>query len=291
MEYLINTFYDIFSGFNISSITTIRITDIVDILLVAVLIYWVIVWVRETRAWFLLKGILVLILISLVSNIFNLYTISWLIEKALSVGILAILILFQPEFRKALENIGKGSMVTNLFSSEKNMTSLDEKTATEVIDAALRMSREKTGALIVIENEVPVGDFEDRGVVIDAVVSSQLLTNIFVNKTPLHDGAVIIRDNRIASAACILPLTQAELSSDLGTRHRAAVGASEVSDAYVVVVSEETGKISVAHEGKLRSGIKKAELMELLIPSEKANYITFSALWKGLHNNEEKKNN
>lgn len=289
LDYLINNFWDIFSRLRLSSISTIKITDVVDILLVAVLIYWIIVWVRETRAWFLLKGILVLGLISLFSNLFNLYTISWIIDKTLSVGILAIIILFQPEFRKALENLGKGSMVTNLFSSEKSMTKLDEKTALEIVDAVVRMSEEKTGALIVIENDVPVGDFEERGVVVDAKISSQLLTNIFVNKTPLHDGAVIIRDNRIASAACILPLTQAEMNSDLGTRHRAAVGASEVSDAYIVVVSEETGKISIAHEGKLKNNIKRSELLKILTPAEKASYITFSALWKGLHNNEEKK--
>ncbi|MCC8015197.1 MAG: diadenylate cyclase CdaA, partial [Eubacterium sp.] len=268
-----------------------RLTDILDILIVAVLAYWVIVWVRETRAWFLLKGILVLALISLFSNIFNLYTVSWIIEKTLSVGIIAILILFQPEFRKALENLGKGSLVTNLFSGEKNMNKLDEKNAEEIVDAAERMAKEKTGALIVVENNVPLGDFEERGITIDAKVSSQLLTNIFVNKTPLHDGAVIIRNNRIASAACILPLTQAELNSDLGTRHRAAVGASEVSDAYVVVVSEETGKISVAHEGKLRRGISGKKLMEILCPVKKGGYITFSALWKGLHNNENEKDN
>ncbi len=291
LNQVLSTLRDVFNKFDFSSIVTMRLTDILDILIVAVLAYWVIVWVRETRAWFLLKGILVLVLIRLFSNIFNLYTVSWIIEKTLSVGIIAILILFQPEFRKALENLGKGSLVTNLFSSEKNMNKLDERNADEIVDAAERMAKEKTGALIVVGNNVPVGDFEERGITIDAKVSSQLLTNIFVNKAPLHDGAVTIRNNRIAAAACILPLTHAELNSDLGTRHRAAVGASEVSDAYVVVVSEETGKISVAHEGRLRRGIKGKELKEVLCPPKKGGYITFSALWKGLHNNENEKDN
>ncbi len=274
-----------------ASLFSIRFTDIIDIFLVAVLVYWVIKWVRETRAWFLLKGILVLIAVSLFADIFNLYTISWIIQKTLSVGIIAIIILFQPEFRKALENLGKGSMVTNFFSSEKRSAKLDEQTANEIIKAVKRMSKEKTGALIVIENEVPVGDFEDKGIVIDAKVSAQLLTNIFVNKTPLHDGAVIIRENRIASAACILPLTQESLNSDLGTRHRAAVGGSEVSDAFIIVVSEENGKISLAHEGRLNRNISADKLMEVLLPAQKTGYISFSALWKGLHNNENKKNN
>ncbi len=289
MNYIMENFYEAFSNFALSSISNIRITDIVDIILVAAIIYWVVVWVRETRAWFLLKGIIVLGIISLFANLFNLYAVSWIIEKTLSVGIIAIIILFQPEFRKALENLGKGSMFTRAFSSEARLAELNAKTAAEIVDAAKRMSGEKTGALIVIENDVPLGDFEESGITIDAEVSSQLLTNIFVNKTPLHDGAVIIRDNRIASAACILPLTQAELNSDLGTRHRAAVGASEVSDAYIVVVSEETGKISVAHEGRLTRSVSPGKLMEILSPVQKNGYMPFSALWKGLHNNNESK--
>ncbi|MCD8158481.1 MAG: diadenylate cyclase CdaA [Clostridiales bacterium] len=279
-----------FSVINTSNIAAIKITDIIDILLVAVIIYWVIVWIRETRAWFLLRGILVLGIVSLLSNLLNLYTVSWIIEKTLSVGIIAIIILFQPEFRKALENIGKGWLVSSIFSAEKDANKLDDSTVKEIVDAAVRMAREKTGALIVIEKSVPV-DLKNPGIHIDAAVSSQLLTNIFVNKTPLHDGAVIIKNNRIASAACILPLTEANLNSDLGTRHRAAVGASEVSDAYIVVVSEETGKISVAHEGSLRRGLSAAKLTEILSPSQKTSYLAFSTLWKGLHNNENKKDN
>ncbi len=289
MNYILESFYEAFSNFAISSILNIRITDILDIIIVAAIIYWVIVWVRETRAWFLLKGIIVLGIISLFANLFNLYAVSWIIEKTLSVGIIAIIILFQPEFRKALENLGKGSMFTKVFSSETRLAELSEKTAAEIVDAVKRMSNEKTGALIVIENDVPLGDFEERGVTIDAEVSSQLLTNIFVNKTPLHDGAVIIRDNRIASAACILPLTQAVLNSDFGTRHRAAIGASEVSDAYIVVVSEETGKISVAHEGRINQNLTPQKLMDILTPVHKNGYMPFSALWKGLHNNNESK--
>lgn len=289
LDFSLDSLANVFSNIDTSSISTIKLTDIIDILLVAVLIYWIIVWIRETRAWFLLKGILVLGAVSLLSNVFNLYTVSWIIEKTLSVGIIAIIILFQPEFRKALENIGKGWLVSNIFSNEKDNGKLEEATVKEIVDAAVRMAGEKTGALIVVEKDVPV-DLKNPGINIDAAVSSQLLTNIFVNKTPLHDGAVIIKNNRIASAACILPLTEANLNSDLGTRHRAAVGASEVSDAYVVVVSEETGKISMAHEGKLKRDLSGERLTESLLPTQKTSYRTFTTLWKGLYNNENKKN-
>lgn len=274
-------FSSIFSSLNLSklSIPTIRITDIIDILVVTILIYLVIAWIKETRAWSLFKGIVIIVMISLLSYQFHFYTISWIIEKTLSVGILAIIVLFQPEFRKGLEQLGKGQIVPNIFANEDD-EKLSIKTIEEVITACYKMAQAKTGALILLEQNVALGDLEETGIVIDAVVSSQLLINIFENKTPLHDGAVLIRNNRVAAATCIMPLTQSEIGLDLGTRHRAAVGASEVSDAYVVVVSEETGAVSIAHDGKLYRNISEEKIRKMLFNERKLTPRRIS-LWKG----------
>lgn len=283
------SFGQIISELNLStlSIPSIRLSDIIDILIVAVLIYIIMVWIKETRAWSLFKGIIVVIVISILSYQLHFYTISWIIEKTLSVGIIAIIVLFQPEFRKALEQIGKGSIVTNIFSSD-NESKASLKTIEEIITAAKKMSKVRTGALILIEHDVPLGDLEETGIIIDGVVSSQLLINIFENKTPLHDGAVIIRDNRVAAATCILPLTQSDIGLDLGTRHRAAVGASEVSDAFIVVVSEETGAISIAHGGKLYRNLTEESIRKMLSYKPKANPRKIS-IWKGRRKNEQSK--
>lgn len=274
------------NGYNLSklSIPNIRITDIIDIIFVAILIYIVIAWIKETRAWSLFKGIIVIIIISLLSYKFNFYTISWIIEKTLSVGIIAIIVLFQPEFRKGLEKIGKGNIVFNIFDSD-NEEKNNIKTLEEIITACFKMSKVKTGALILIEQNVAVGDLEETGIPIDAIVSSQLLINIFENKTPLHDGAVLIRNNRVAAATCILPLTQTEIGLDLGTRHRAAVGASEVSDAYVIIVSEETGNVSIANQGKLFKNLSPDVVRNMLINETPPRRIN---LWKGGRNHHEK---
>lgn len=267
------------------SIPAIRTSDIIDILLVAVLIYMLMIWIKETRAWSLFKGIVVILIISLLSYQLHFYTISWVIERTLSVGIIAIIILFQPEFRKALEQLGKGSIVTNIFSTEDKYKFLS-KSVDEIITATVKMSKVRTGALIMIEQDVPVGDIEETGIPIDALVSSQLLINIFENKTPLHDGAVVIRNNRVAAATCILPLTQNEIGLDLGTRHRAAVGASEVSDANIVVVSEETGTISIAHGGKLYRNLSEDKMRKMLTHAPKNNTKKI-ILWKGRRKNEQ----
>lgn len=276
-----DNFSSIFSGLNLSklSIPTIRITDIIDILLVTVLIYIVIAWIKETRAWSLFKGIVIIVVISLLSYQFHFYTVSWIIEKTLSVGILAIIVLFQPEFRKGLEQLGKGQIVSNIFINEDD-EKLSIRTIEEVITACYKMAEVRTGALILLEQNVALGDLEETGIVIDAVVTSQLLINIFENKTPLHDGAVLIRNNRVAAATCIMPLTQNEIGLDLGTRHRAAVGASEVSDAYVVVVSEETGAVSVAHDGKLYRNISEEKIRKMLLDERKITPRRIP-LWRG----------
>ncbi|MCI8804847.1 MAG: TIGR00159 family protein [Clostridiales bacterium] len=268
------------------SIPSFRITDIIDILLVALLIYVVMIWIKETRAWSLFKGIVVIFIISIFSYQLHFYTVSWIIEKTLSVGIIALIVLFQPEFRKGLEQIGKGNIVTNIFNNDEEGKIL-QKTVKEVVTAAYKMAKVRTGALILLEQDVPLGDLEMTGIPIDAIVSSQLLINIFENKTPLHDGAVIIRNNRVAAATCILPLTQTEIGLDLGTRHRAAVGASEESDAYIIVVSEETGGVSVAHGGKLYRGLSESEVTKMISKGVKPTHKGIK-LWKGRKNNAKK---
>ena len=247
------------------SIPSVRITDIIDIAIVAIIIYLILIWIKNTRAWSLFRGLMVIAFVSFLSNRFHFYTLTWIIEKTYSVGVIALVILFQPELRKALEQIGESgfSGIADILNVEKS-TRLNYNSVRYIVEACVKMAKEKTGALIVIEHNVPVGDFINRGIVLDSVISAQLLMNIFVNKTPLHDGAVVIKDNRIAAASCILPVTQSNLSSELGTRHRAAVGASEQSDAYIIVVSEETGAISVAHSGRLSRNLNEKGLTNML---------------------------
>lgn len=282
---------------NLSNIVipSIRITDIIDIILVAIIIYIVIHWVKETRAWTLFRGLIVIVLVSVLSYYLHFYTLTWIIEKTLSVGIIAVIIIFQPELRKALEQIGTGSItsVTGLLQYTSENGVLTSSSADEILIACAKMSSVKTGALIVIERTVPMTDITNNsGVVIDAAVSNQLLINIFEDKTPLHDGAVIIRNNRIASASCILPVTKNEIGQELGTRHRAAVGGSEVSDSLIIVVSEETGKISVASSGKLKKGINETELKKTLyslVDNNVQRPININRIWKGMNKNAEKK--
>ena len=242
------------------SITAIRFTDIADILMVAYLIYMLIRWIQRTRAWSVFKGIIVIIIVMALANLLRLNAIYWLIENTFSVGIIALIVLFQPEMRRALEQIGRAGKFFGGDSHE-----LTKNTVAEVISAAKSMSTANTGALIVLEQRIPLGDLVSTGITIDAAVSAELLINIFERNTPLHDGAVIIRNNRVAAAACILPLTDQDLETELGTRHRAAIGASEQSDAYVIAVSEETGKISVAKAGELLRGLSRQQIYDLLI--------------------------
>lgn len=264
----------LFGGLELStlSIPSVKITDVIDILLVAVLIYIIIYWIRKTRAWSLFKGILVILAVYALAVVFNFYTVSWILQKTLSVGIIAVIVLFQPEFRRVLEQLGKNIFdnITTAINGGSRLT-MDTAAINAIAAACEKMAAEKTGALIVVEKSVPMGEIEATGVEIDAVVSQQLLVNIFVNKTPLHDGAVLIRDNRIVSAACILPLTESVVSSELGTRHRAAIGISEISDAYAFVVSEESGKISVAYGGKLTRNLNAARIQKLLAVEPKEN--------------------
>ena len=265
------------------------IPESIDIIIVAIVIYTVIHWIKETRAWSLFRGLMVIALFSLLSYNLHFYTITWIIERTFSVGVIAVIIIFQPELRKALEQIGASgfSSVTGLLQTKSSDDRLSPQDANEIAEACVKMAEVKTGALIVIERNVSMGDIVSAsGVAVDAVISSQLLINIFEDKTPLHDGAVIIRDNRVAAASCILPVTQSEIGQELGTRHRAAVGASEVSDAFIIVVSEETGKISIARDGKLEKAVSEAvfrqELLNLCEKTAPAGAKAINKIWRGM---------
>ena len=262
------------------SIPSIRLSDIIDILIVAIFIYIIMNWIRETRAWSLFKGMIIILILSVLSFRLNFYTTYWIIQETFSVGVMAILILFQPEFRKGLEQIGKGSLTKNIFNNNLQDQIIPKNILDEILTACFIMGKAKTGAIIVVEQKVALGDFEESGIPIDAIVTNQLLINIFEDKTPLHDGAVLIRNNRIKRATCILPLTQSEIGHDLGTRHRASVGASEVSDAYIFVVSEETGSVSIANNGKLYRNLSRLQIEEMFKQQEKQNNKKLH-IWKG----------
>lgn len=273
----------IFEKLNLStlSIPSIRFSDVVDIIIVAVFIYIIMNWIRETRAWSLFKGILVILVLSVLSVNLNLYTTSWIIGETLSVGIIAILVLFQPEFRKGLEQIGKSSLAKNLFFNNSSQSYIIKpETLEAIVEACFKMSENKTGALIIVEQNVPLGDFDETGIELDAKISSQLLINIFENKTPLHDGAVTIRNNRISCATCILPLSSSEMASELGTRHRAGMGASEISDAYIFIVSEETGAVSIVNNGKLSRNLSKEVIIKRFSLDSKSPKSKIN-IWKG----------
>ena len=233
----------------------ITMTDVVEILIITFLFYYMLVWIKNTRAWVLLKGIMVILLFVLVAAVFQMNTIIWIAKNTLSVAITAIVIIFQPEIRKALENLGQKNFLTSFFAfdfSKGEIAKFTDKTINELVKACYEMGKVKTGALIVIEDEIVLSEYERTGIAVDGFLTSQLLINIFEKNTPLHDGAVIVRGDRVVSATCYLPLTDSlSISKDLGTRHRAAVGISEVSDSLTIVVSEETGKVSIAMGGEL----------------------------------------
>lgn len=230
------------------TLPTISLTDVIEIAIITFLVYQFLAWVKNTRAWNLFKGILIILLFILVAAIFQMSTILWIAEKVVSVGLIALVVIFQPELRKALEALGRQNFMISAFSFNNGDTKrFSDKTITELVKASYEMAKVKTGALIVVENEVLLTEYIRTGIRVDGMITSQLLLNIFEKNTPLHDGAVIVRGDRIVSATCYLPLSDnMELSKELGTRHRAAVGISEVSDSMTIVVSEETGKVSIA---------------------------------------------
>lgn len=231
-----------------------KISDIVEILIIAFLVYYIITWVQSTKTWYLLKGVIVIVIFLLIAFATDMNTILWIASNVAPVAATAIVVVLQPEIRKALEELGKKNVLTSVipFDTGKKAEIFGEKTINEIARACMEMSKVKTGALIVVANKDSLADYERTGIDVDGIVTSQLLINIFEHNTPLHDGAVIIKGNRITSATCYLPLSDnMDLGKELGTRHRAGVGISEVTDSVTVIVSEETGHVSVACGGKL----------------------------------------
>lgn len=230
-------------------------TDIIEIVIIAFVIYNVMVWIKNTKAWVLLKGIIIVVIFALIAYILNLKTILWIAGKTISVGVIALVIIFQPELRRALEQLGRKKILFGLFrfnDGREKGERFSSKTAEEIVRACFDMGAAYTGALIVIEQDMVLEEYEKTGITVDGLVTSQLLINIFEHNTPLHDGAVIIRGDRVVAATCYLPLSDNNnLNKALGTRHRAGVGISEVTDSMTIIVSEETGKVSVAVGGEL----------------------------------------
>lgn len=290
------TISELWSRF-VTSIPTIRPTSILEILIISVLIYYILIWIRDTRAWTLLKGILVVFAFVLFAYIFKMSTILWLFHNLISVIIISIFVLFQPELRRALEQLGRKNILSSFFNFSGTSAMDDqaaktiEKTKLEIVKACMEMSKNRTGALIVIEQQVRLSEYERTGIFLDSLVSSQLLINIFEHNTPLHDGAVFIRNNRIVAATCYLPLSDNMLlSKDLGTRHRAGVGISEVSDSITLIVSEETGMISIAHDGMLFRGLDQEKLKEQLSTLMKSQDTPKRSRWRRIRKNEKKAN-
>ena len=268
-------------------------TDVIEIIIIAVVLYNILVWIKNTKAWALLKGIIIVVLFALFAYILNLKTILWIAGKTISVGIIALVIIFQPELRKALEQLGSKNLFSELllFDDGKENQEFSERTVNEIVKATFEMAKVKTGALMVIERNVSLREIERTGIEINGLVSSQLLINIFEHNTPLHDGAVVIRGNRVTAATCYLPLSDnMMISKELGTRHRAAVGISEVTDSMTIVVSEETGRVSLVEGGSLRR-IADAEMLKAALASMERQEETGSSrfrIWKGKKKNERK---
>ena len=252
-------------------VPSIEIGDILEIIIIAVFLYHIMLWIQKTRAWTLLKGLLVILLFWVAAAYFKMNTILWLGKNVFAFAVTAIIVVLQPELRKALEDLGNKNLIANALPFDNGRStdnSFTEKTVNEITRACVEMGKVKTGALIVIEQKESLAEYERTGIDVDGLVTSQLLINIFEHNTPLHDGAVIIRGNRITSATCYLPQSDnGDISKEVGTRHRAGVGISEVTDSVTVIVSEQTGKISITVGGTLERGFDgerlKKRLMEL----------------------------
>ena len=248
---------------------SVEFIDIIQILLIAVFVYYFISWVKRTQAYTLFKGIIFIGAMILIFYITGMATILWIFKQLSTVVLVALVVVFQPELRKLLEQLGERNTLASMFSflyREKEVDKrISDRSIDELVRAAYEMGQVKTGALMVLENDVFLSEYEKTGIAIDSIITSQLLINIFEHNTPLHDGAVLIRNDRIQAATCYLPLSDnLNLNKNLGTRHRAAVGISEVSDALTIIVSEETGNVSYTYKGKIRTGVAPAVLREQL---------------------------
>ena len=265
-------------------IPDVEFTDVLEIIIIAFVVYQILIWIKNSKAWFLLKGIIVILAFMLFALLFEMDTILWIAQNALGIAVLAVIVVFQPELRRALEELGRKRFITAVLPFDNNKSDegvITDKTVSEVVKACFEMAKVKTGALIVFQNKLSLNEYTRTGIDVDAIVSSQLLINIFEHNTPLHDGAVIIADNKIVAATCYLPLSDnRELSKDLGTRHRAAVGISEVTDSLTITVSEETGYVSVAYKGVISRNLDADGLrnkLSMLTAKEPEKF----RLWKG----------
>ena len=293
------SFTGLISGY-LSQVTLpdIGINDIIEILLLSYFAYQFMIWIKTTRAYSLLKGILMVLVFLMLAYIFRLNTILFIFQNLANVLIIGVIVIFQPELRKILEELGRKQFFSVLFDFDMTgevQERFTDKTANEMVRACFDMAADRTGALIVIEQEVRLSEYERTGIKLDAVLSSQLLINIFEHNTPLHDGAVLVRGNRIVAATCYLPLSDnMELSKKLGTRHRAGVGISEVSDSLTIIVSEETGNVSVAAEGKLIRCKTQEDLRTALGKAQNKKVIDsgrLRSLFKGRGKHAQSKNN
>lgn len=277
----------------LSRVSGIRWTDVAEIIILSFLLYQILIWIKNTRAWSLLKGILVIAVFILVAAYFEMSTILWIVQNMFGVAVTAVVVILQPELRKAMDELGRKNIISSIvpFELGKNPGEgrFSDKTINEITKACVEMGKVKTGALIVVQQDQSLDEYERTGIDVDGIVTSQLLINIFEHNTPLHDGAVIVRGNRVVSATCYLPLSDnMALSKDLGTRHRAGVGISEVTDSLTVIVSEETGKISVAYGGKLERSLSGEGLKEKLkmIQNKPEEESRKRLLWKGRSKSE-----
>lgn len=296
MSQIIESIVSFFDRYvNWLTIPSIKWTDVVEILIISYLFYKFLAWIKDTKAWSLLKGVIVILIFVLMAALFSMTTILWIAKNVFSVAITAVIVVFQPELRKALEQLGKRSVLSGIFQLDSQRVigqRFSDQTIEEIVRASYEMGKAKTGALIVIGQNDSLDDYSKTGIEIDSFVSNQLLINIFEHNTPLHDGAVIIEADRIVSATCYLPLSENRaLSKELGTRHRAGVGISEVTDSLTVIVSEETGRVSVAYEGELSRNVDSDELREKLrmvqgkkVEEKKRGKLPFGKGWFGNEN-------
>ena len=277
----------------LSFLPRITIGSLTEIIIIAILVYFALLWIKSTRAWYLLRGIGMILAFALLAALFRWNTILWILDKSGAIAVTALVIIFQPELRKALEQLGSKNLFSELllFDDGKENQEFSERTVNEIVKATFEMAKVKTGALMVIERNVSLREIERTGIEINGLVSSQLLINIFEHNTPLHDGAVVIRGNRVTAATCYLPLSDnMMISKELGTRHRAAVGISEVTDSMTIVVSEENGRVSLVEGGSLRR-IADAEMLKEALASMERQEETGSSrfrIWKGKKKNERK---
>lgn len=269
---------------------SVRWQDFVEILIICFLVYHVMLWMKSTKGWFLMKGIGSILIFVLMAMIFHMNTILWIVEKVFSIAIIAIVVILQPELRRALEELGRKNIISNFVTFDKATAErFSDRTLNDLVKASFEMGKVKTGALMVIEQNVSLTEYERTGIEVDGVLTNQLLINIFEHNTPLHDGAVIIRGNRVVSATCYLPLSDnMQISKELGTRHRAGVGISEVTDSLTIIVSEETGHVSVAYEGQLYRNLDPNGLRERLqmIQNKEQDDSKKYKLWKGRSKDE-----